>query len=126
MNFRALIEKQETQERQPVATPEWPELDGKLFVRVLSAEERVRFADQATDNEGRPTPRYTAALVAMAACDDDGRAGFTENDIAWLAGRNGNAVKRIYDAAARLNEMDKSSREDLEKNSDAAPTSGST
>ena len=126
MNFRALIEKQETQAREPVATPEWPDLDGQLFVRVLSAEERVKFADLATDNEGNPTPRYTAALVAIAACDDSGRPGFSESDIVWLAGRNGNAVKRVYDAAARLNCMDNKAREDVEKNSAAAPTSGST
>ena len=45
----------------PVATPEWPELDGRLAVRRLSPQERVEFYSAA----GKQEANSGAAFVAF-------------------------------------------------------------
>jgi hypothetical protein len=117
MDLLQLIEDDDRLPAVAVPTPEWPQVDGKLFVSVLTAEERGRFADMATDDAGKPQPTvYEAALVAFAARDAEGNRCFGESKIKWLASRNGLVVRRLYNAAARLNGMTPEAREELEKN----------
>ena len=127
MDFRAAIGSIPTiLARVPVPTPEWEPIDGQLFVRVLTAAERVEWSDMATDDKGRALPKYMALLVAFAACDSGGGQAFTLADVDWLQKQNGNVVKRIYDAAADLNEMTERRKAETEKNSEAGQTSEST
>jgi hypothetical protein len=123
IDFRTLIGVDDTLPRIPVPTPEWPQVDGQMFVRVLTAEERRLWADQATDDEGRARANYMVSLVVACACDREGAPAFSAAEMAWLGGRNGNAVKRMYDHAARVNCMTREAAEAVEKNSEAGPTS---
>lgn len=121
MDYRALI-GEVCLARVPVPTPEWEPIDGKLFVRVLTAAERVEFSDKATDDEGKAKPCYMAMLAVYATCDAEGKQAFGLADVDWMQRQNGNVVKRLYDAAAELNEMTAKAKEATEKNSDAGAT----
>lgn len=115
--------------REPVATPEWPGVDGKVFARRLSGDERDEWEsfqahslDQdkfAEDNRLAlmkiGTKKVRATMVAMGACDEDGDSIFSTSDVIWLGLKACEPLERIRDTIMRLSGM-RDSDEDSAKN----------
>ena len=129
MDLRETILHTDDLPRVAVKTPEWPEADGQMFVRTLTASERVSYGD-AIDTEDRGSESITSdlvSLVILTTCTADGAVVFTDADADMLKGKNGAVVHRIALAAQEACGMTKEAVEGEEKNSptptDDSPTS---
>lgn len=116
---------------EAVTVLEW---GGKtVYIRSLSAEERDDFegsilVEKKTRNsKGRVVVNRTvshkqvrAKLVAIAACvgPDDPGSLFAASDIPMLATKNGAALDRLYDVAARLAGISENDVDELIKKSE--------
>jgi hypothetical protein len=115
---------------EPVPTPEWPELDGHVHVKVLSVGEREIYlkslreiesgnGNNSGDKDNDKVVNITvtvhyenanAKLAAATMCDKDGVLVFTAEDVALLTERHYACMERIRDVAARLNGLDARAR----------------
>jgi hypothetical protein len=113
MGLRDIILGQPHAAPQPVATPEWPNADSQIFVRALTAIERVaiQLANEDGDNSS-----YTARLVAAAACDSNGERIFTDADVPMIGKLDNPVVERIAIVAARMAGIGPAAEKDLRKN----------
>jgi hypothetical protein len=84
-----------------------PELGGEVFVRQMSARERIEFLQRAGDD--RDTTG--AWLVSRLTVDADGNALFTEKDIEALQDRPFGVIDRIAEAVLKLNGLHRDSAE---------------
>jgi hypothetical protein len=95
-----------------------------IYVRGLTAEERDAFEDSLVDRTGkRPrvsVRRIRAKLVALAACDKEGRALFCEAHVARLAKKPAIVLEPIFKAAQRLSALTDEEVEGIAKNSGRA------
>lgn len=87
---------------------EVPALGGHLYVRVLSAAERDGLeleAHRARQGGGGEDAgvNYRGRLVALCACDEQGRRLFVDDDAAEVGRRPGPFVDPVAVAAARAN-----------------------
>ncbi len=94
-----------------VPTPEWPDLDGQVFVRKLTAGELDTF--YAIEDEGQST---RARFVALVACDASNVRHFRDTDVADVAGLAFDVVDRISLAGQKFNGMLKEQQEAKVKN----------
>lgn len=95
--------------RRTVSVPEW---GGHVEVRILSgAEMDAVFAAHAKDE----TPIGDVLLVECVV-DDEGKRLFTAADLPALKAKSFAALKRVRDAAARLNGYGLEAEQDAEKN----------
>lgn len=112
----------------PVEIKEIPELDGKIFVRVLTAGERHLYGSVAEDarKEGGSISDYE--IVAICACeadgtpmfhtrDEDGRINLSSDDVAKLRDIDGRAVHAIALKALSVSGMLVGAKELVKKNS---------
>ena len=97
-----------------ISVPEW---GGDVRIRTMTGGERDSWELYVT-NEVKKTNSVNvrARLVALTACDKDGKRIFGDGQIAALNKRNGKALDRVYDAALRLNKLTESDIEELEGN----------
>lgn len=117
---------------QPVIKPvPVPELsaDGVAYVRSFSAAERgklevlgARYKDKK-NYEDTPKIRYLACVLGI--CDEQGNRLFQENELEMIAQMSSIVVDRLSEEIFKLNGLDKSKIEELEKNSESAPSAGS-
>lgn len=100
-----------------VATPEWPELDGKLSVRRLSPKDRMEFYTALGKQEATSGAAFLAFIAVYCTLQVDGSRAFADED--WKAlledAGSGSAVERLSDAADELNILSSSARESLKK-----------
>lgn len=126
---RADIESANDIRTEIVSVPEW---GGDVAVRQLTGAERDAF-EQGLVRTG-PDGKREADLANMsaklvAACLVDGTTGdrlFSDSDIDRLANKSATALRRVFEAAQRLNGMGAGAVEAVEKNSPAAPSGSST
>lgn len=85
---------------------ELPELSGEVYVRQMSARERLEFLARGS-SEDRET--VGAWLVAMLTVDDKGQPIFTAEDVQKLHDRPFGIVDRIAEAILRLNGLHRDS-----------------
>lgn len=106
----------------PVPTPEWGK-DSGVFVRSLTALERdgwdKRTYQGKTDVE---LLGYKSRFCVLTICGEDGVRIFGDTDADMLAQKSAAAVERIFNVAAKLNGLLAKTSEDIEKNSEAAPS----
>lgn len=108
----------------PVAVPGM----GTVYVRSIKARERDRFEivagrerERARKDRGGERPvKVRALLVALCACDEDGKPLFSEDDAEQLSEQPADVIDLIFDAAAKLNRMGATDEDDAEKNSEPA------
>lgn len=106
---------------EPVSVPEWPTVDGRLFVRVMSGAERDAFEAAFVNNRnGAALINIRAKLAAKTLCTEDGARIFTDADAKELGQKSASALDRVFAAAQRLNGIGDSDVEALAKNSAAA------
>ena len=110
----------------PVATPEWPELDGKIHAVKFSAAEKIAFWDASRTRKITGGAPFLALMVACGAADADGGLIFTPDDYEWIAGKDAVAVGRIAEAVDSLNILSDAAAGSLEKNSERPATSAGT
>ncbi len=115
MNFLELIAGTADRKPVPVPTPEWPAADGKIFVRRLSAIERVQFHTEADEQKAVTGAAFQAFIVAFCAADENGARGFADDAWKALQDEPGSVVDRIADAADELNLLSIAAREALKK-----------
>lgn len=102
----------------PVDVPEW---GGRVYVRHITAGERDEW--ESMGEPGRNEAR--ARAVAFCACDQRGRRLFTAADIPALAGKNADAIDRIFYAAVAANRVSAAELEAAEGKSAGGPSSAS-
>ena len=115
-----------------VPTPEWPVVDGQVYARCLSGDERDQYeiflanhsepepgGDEDTRRIKPGTKHLRSMLVAMGACDEDGDSLFTSKDLVQLGMKSAKVLERIKTAIRRLSGMDED--EDQAKNLPEAP-----
>ena len=93
-----------------VPTPEWPELDGQVFVRKLTAGELDKF--YAGDNQGNERARF----VALVACDENNERQFKDSDVSDIAELPFDVIDRIAYKGQWFNKMLSDQREEMQKN----------
>lgn len=103
-----------------VTIPEW---GGTVFVRTMTAGQRDRFEQSVTDSPGVD---FRARLAVLTVCDEDGKLLFSESDVALLTLRSARALSRIFSVAVKLNGITSDDVEELEKNSKAALSGGTS
>jgi hypothetical protein len=113
--------------REKVMTPEWgtdlPLEERFVWVRTLSAGQRERWEAMMEGPNGfRGRGQLLAAMVALTACDEDGRLLFTPEDIPGLADKSSHTVMLISNVATRLAKIEAADIEELSKNSNASPS----
>lgn len=105
-----------------------PELDGKIFVKVMTAKERNEYnssimtIEEDEDGEIRVKPNAEnreAKLAVRIICDEAGNRLFEDKEIDKLSAWNSILMDRVFEAGSELNKMDIKS---LEKNSNSVPT----
>lgn len=119
---------------QPVATPEWPEADGKLAVRRLRPQERSDFFAVCRKYEAFQFPAFGAMVVAFCAVDVSEptapgaslKRAFSDDDFKWLAEEPGSVLDRIVAVADDLNILSDGAQERLRKNSERPQSSEPT
>lgn len=149
----ALQQTPATPQREAVPCPEWGE-ETVVYVRMMSsaaAETYERYlyktnqsildALETLAETDRPlssvlsredaestlfaAPSIRVALVLQAACDDAGQALFTMADEAWLSEQPAPVVKRLFDAAWKLNQLGAEAVDAAVKNSASSQSSDS-
>lgn len=120
-----MSEKKKNQFLRRVPSPVAAEFAGRpLFLRELSALERLRIGE-AWPEKGTPgeVARAAAAVVALALEEDGGAAVFADADAVLEA--SGQAfLEGVFREVAALNRFDEANQEAARKNS-GAPAAGS-
>lgn len=121
--LKELIQRQDDLPREPFPTPEWPELDGELYVRGMTGvegdEHEIFMANHAVDGKIKPgTPHVSATLGVKGLVDQNGERVFTNSpeDIAILGGKAKSLLDRLFFKIQELSGIGKAAAEALEKN----------
>ena len=100
-----------------VDVPEW---GGKVFVRMMTGEERDRWEMSISKRRGKDgnidLKGIRSELAVIVTCDENGKALFKPEDSPALAKKNGMAIERICAAARKLSRLDDADIEDSKKN----------
>ena len=124
-----LLKATDDRRLEPVPTPEWPELDGKLFAPKLNGPDRAALTmllgEKSAGKEPLSGPPFAAAVVANATVDTEGHRVFVDGDAEWLVVKDRDALGRLFAAIDALNFLSASSQEGLAKNSEATGSSAS-
>lgn len=115
----------------PVLLPDFPDFDGKVFVKVWGIPEKHQL-DQIIllENQGKDvwdyyTDRIVAWTVVLSACDADGDLIFSPSDIAaFLNPESDRRFKEeVWREAFRINGLFGRSHRAIVKNSEGTPNS---
>lgn len=99
---------------EKVECPEW---GGSVFVRVMDGTSRDRWELKTSKAiEDTNSANVRASLVCFTACDESGKRIFTDNQIAQVGKKSAIVLDRIFAVAKRLNKLDDTDIEELEKN----------
>jgi hypothetical protein len=110
---------------EKVEVPEW---GGHLYVRNMTAAERVEYDRWNIGENGViDTSGVRIKAVIMCACDEKGVRMFTRENYDALSQRDGAAVIRIFIALTRINGLGQNSlAEAIEKLKNSPPSSSPT
>lgn len=100
-----------------------------LFVKKMTGKERDRYEKsrwkQVKDKFVLELDNTRAKLVTVTLCDENGKRVFNDIDVDRVGELDHEELDRAYEAAIKLNGLDKAAIEDAEKNSETDPTSDS-
>lgn len=106
-----------------VPVPEW---GGDVRVRTMSASERDQWENETYGSGKVNTVDFRARFVALCLVDEAGVRVFTDEEVAELGTKSAAAMQRVFNAAQTLNALTGKDIEELEKNSEAVPSDGSS
>ncbi len=95
-----------------VEVPEW---GGIVLCRSLTAAQVERVQNKF---KGKGMKGVTAALVAMAVVDEDGKRVFHQSDLPELSNKSLSACTRVLKIIMEQNAMEEDDLEELAKNSE--------
>jgi hypothetical protein len=120
-----------------VPIPEIPRLDGKIFVRVLTAGERHLYAEAGIKAQTSGGFISDYEIVAISACESDGTPMFhkrdaegrlkvNSEDIAKLINVDGRAISAIAKKALEVSGLDFGATDRAKKDSASGPSDASS
>lgn len=136
--LRAAIRDAQDIKIEPVDVPEWPAVNGSLFVRLLSARGKEEYLDSIREVTATPsadggkvdikvfTTMSAIKLAAATMCDKDGNVLFgVENmeDVLMLADKSADAMQRVIDKTGDINGFSNKAKV-VAKNVSASVTAG--
>ncbi|HCN89508.1 MAG TPA: hypothetical protein DIT28_10080 [Oxalobacteraceae bacterium] len=97
-------------------------------VRSMTAKDRDAFSESIPVDEAgtMDTTNYRSKLLARCIVDEGGNLLFTEDQVDALANKSAGAILTVFMVADRLNGISANAAKNIEKNSDAATSGGST
>lgn len=101
-----------------VDVPAW---GGAVGLRVMTAGEQDWFGEFVGTDATRVVPHLRETLVAMCLCDDQGGRLFSTDEVAALAAKSSEIIKRLFDQASELNGLRPEALETETKNSARLP-----
>lgn len=109
--------------KETVEVPEW---GGSIIIRAMSGTQRDAYETSLMEKQADGTYKVNtenmrAKLVLYCAVDDAGNALFSADDLNALAGKSAAVIERLFDAAQKLNGLNKGAVEDAAKNSVSDP-----
>ena len=108
--------------------PEWPKVNGNVFVRGLSGEERFEWEQCFVDPLKRTValvcsdPR--SLVVGKAMVDTFGGRAFSDEQIQSLGKKNGAVLDRAYDKILRLSGIRATAKEVEAERKNSVKTTG--
>lgn len=99
--------------RVEVQVPEWGD---SVFVSVMTGTERESFEREWTNSEEKLLPQYKTKMLLRCLVDENGKALFTNEDLAALGTKNAMAIERLFERCMVLNGFKKDSVEEAAKN----------
>jgi Phage tail assembly chaperone len=120
-----------------VPVKEW---GGEVRLQEMSASERdlwesenvtTVISDSDDDGQQKVTSKWNpkhvrARLVVRCMVDADGRRMYSDDEVAVVGSLSASTVEKLFKAANKLNAITAKDIEELEKNSDAAPSGASS
>ena len=106
-----------------VSVPEW---GGHVIIKGLSGNERDKFETELSDGGKVSTIGLRAKLVAACAVDSTGQTIFTADQVDALGKKAAAPLDRCFTVARELNGFTDADIDELEGNSDADQSAGST
>lgn len=102
-------------------TVEVPEWGGAVVIRAMSGTQRDQYetslmAKQEDGSYTVNTENMRAKLVCYTAVDEAGISLFSPDELAVLAAKSGTVLERLFDAAQKLNGLQKGAIADAAKN----------
>ena len=121
MGIRDSILSADDLPRTAVATPEWPEVNGSLFIRTMTRAERdeyetLVYSKQNGNGKPRDLKGMKSLLVMLTCVDASGTRIFGDDDRAALEEKSACALNRLAAAALSQSGFTISDIEELEKN----------
>lgn len=129
---KAQILAADKKKTEDVDVKEW---GGKVRLQELSAADRDMWESESfvtdEDEEGKATTKFNpkqarARLVVRCLIGDDGKRLFSDDEVAAVGSLSASTVQKLFMACRRLNAISAGDIKELEKNSDAAPSGGSS
>jgi predicted trehalose synthase len=115
-------------EIEEVVVPEWG--GGKVYVCGLTSAGKNAYESSLFEIKGKTQKmrleNATAKLLVRTLVDRDRRPLFTETQVEALGRKSAAVLERLQRIAQRLSGMTQAEVEELIKNSDAAPSDGSS
>jgi len=108
--------------------PEWPELDGAVWVRKLTARQMmdaVKRFGPPEDGQERDVVTFFPEVAAYFMCDENNALLFGPEDLDALSELSIDALQAIVEAGMAHNGMSVEAQEGLGKNSQPTPASDS-
>lgn len=116
-SLREAIRAADDRTQEPAATPEWPDVDGSLYLKAISAAERIAVSNRIPDDEAaRDIADELAFLVIKGTVDEAGEQVFDDSDAGWLRDKSGAVVHRLARRLQELAGLTNSQVEDERKN----------
>lgn len=98
---------------EPLEVPEW---GGKVLLKSLTGEERDRVERMARQFSVGEIAGYSAEIAAMTVCDGNKKLLFSNADLPRLRKKNGEVLRKIFDAVAKQNRLTADSIKEAAKN----------
>lgn len=106
-----------------VEVPEW---SMRVRIGTLEGTDRARFEAYCAALNGSEMPiDYRERLCVLTIIDGQGDRVFGDDQVEALGRKNAAGLKRVFDAASRLNKLGMGDMEEARGNSDGAPSASS-
>ena len=110
---RAAIRSANRTALKKVNVPEW---GGDVYVSAIKANEFERFRDKIAGNGQADKAMMIGGLVALIACDSQGKRLFTDDDVEEVSGYALAPLLRVFRAAMEFNNLSDDDVDELVKN----------
>lgn len=108
---------------EDVAVPEW---GGTVRVATIPALEQDRWTAANAAGGEAEKETFRIQYVALCCVDEEGNRLFAPKHVEALGKKSSRAIQRVFEVAAKLNGLTAEATEELEKNSEAGQSAGSS